>query len=368
MKPGSQVIHAGVTADTDGAPLSPPVTFAGTYKASGDPAGSPFTYGRYHNPTWSAFEHALGQLEGGTALCFSSGMAAIAAVLGTTLQPGDTIVLPDDSYYTSRLLADGFFSRMGISIRRARTADDELLAHLDGVRLLWLETPSNPGLAVCDISGAVEAGRAHGALVAIDNTTGTVLGQNPLRLGADFSISSDTKALTGHSDLILGHVAVRDPVWADKLHAFRNLTGAVPGPMEVWLAHRSLGTLEMRLERQARNAMALATHLISRTDVSAVRYPGLPRDPAHAIAARQMRFYGPIITFNLANQRLAEQFLANCNLIVEATSFGGLHTTAERRARWGGDNVCDGLIRVSVGCEDADDIVNDVAGALDRLR
>ena len=365
MKPGTSVIHAGLDPAAQGAALLPPVTFAGTYHASGDPGASAYSYGRYHNPTWTAFERAVGQLEGGTALCFASGMAAITAVFGVTLRSGDTVVLPEDSYYTSRLLADEFFGQMAVSIRRAPTTADQQLSYLEGARLLWLETPSNPGLSICDISAAVKAARAYGALVAVDNTTATALGQNPLGLGADFSISSDTKALTGHSDLVLGHVAASDPEWARKLHAFRSLTGAVPGPMEVWLALRSLGSLELRLERQGRNAIALAQHLVGRSDISSVRYPGLPTDPAHKQAAQQMRFFGPIMTFELANRTLAERFFANCKLVKEATSFGGLHTTAERRARWGGDKVPEGFIRMSIGCEDAEDIIADVLQALD---
>jgi cystathionine gamma-lyase len=367
MKPATQVIHAGRHPRQQGEPLASGVTFAGTYAASGDPAKVKYNYGRYHNPTWSAFEQALGELEGGSVLCFASGMAAITAVLDSALQPGDVIVLPEDSYYTARLLADGVFSRMGVTIRKAPTAENRQLSLIHGARLLWLETPSNPGLAVCDVAAAVEAAHRHGTLVAVDNTTATVLGQNPVAFGADFSVSSDTKALTGHSDLVLGHVAVRDKKWNEKLQAFRNLTGAIPGPMEVWLAHRSLGTLEMRLERQTRNALALAEYLRTRDDVAAVRYPGLPDDPAYAIAVQQMRFFGPVLTFTLRNQELAERFLANCKLVVEATSFGGLHTTAERRGRWGGDKVPDGFIRVSVGCEDAADIVADFAAALDAV-
>jgi cystathionine gamma-lyase len=219
---------------------------------------------------------------------------------------------------------------------------------------------------VCDIASLAEAGHAAGALVAVDNTTATCLGQSPLRLGADFSLSSDTKATTGHSDLVLGHVSVRDEAIAEGLRAWRTRTGSTPGPMEVWLAHRSLATLDVRLERQCRNALALAGFLSSRGEVSGLRYPGLPDDPAYTVASRQMRYFGPVVSFALKGREAAEAFLSACELVFEATSFGGVHTTAERRARWGGDKVPEGFIRMSVGCEDARDLILDVQQALDR--
>src|SRR5262249_4424226 len=160
----------------------------------------------------------------------------------------------------------------------------------------------------------------EGALVAVDNTTATVLGQCPLALGADFSVASDSKSLTGHSDLILGHVAVKDPGLADKLRSWRSMMGSVPGPMEVWLAYRSLGTLELRLERQSRNALQIAQFLEKHNKIIGIRYPGLPNDPAHEIAERQMQFFGPIVSFIVADRRQAEMFLSACKLIVEATS------------------------------------------------
>src|SRR5262249_54341681 len=205
--------------------------------------------------------------------------------------------------------------------------------------------PSNTGLHGCDIAALAEEAHRKGVLVAVDNTTPTFVGQSPLSLGADFSVASDSKALAGHSDLILGHVAVKDSMWADKLHAWRTQMGSVPGPMEVWLAHRSLATLEMRLERQCRNAQNIAEYLAPHSKVASVRYPGLPNDPAHEMAVRQMQFFGPVVSFVLAGRAEAERFLSACKLIIEATSFGGLHSTAERRARWKGDAIPDGFIR-----------------------
>ena len=364
MRRGTRVIRAGLPKSSPGAPFLPGPTFAGVYHAAGEPASVPFTYGRFHNPTWTQYEQALHELEGGPVIAFASGMAAVAAVFGVTLRPGDVAVLPSDNYYTARVLAQGYFTQMGVRVHMAPTAGNAQQQYLHGARLLWLESPSNPGLEVCDIATLVSAAHDAGALVAVDNTTPTVLGQCPLALGADFSVASDTKALTGHADVILGHVAVRDQAWAERLHAWRSQIGAVPGPMEVWLAHRSLATLDLRLERQCHNALTVAQFLSTRPDVSGVRYPGLPADPAHAIATRQMQYFGPIVSFILADRQRAETFLAACQLVYEATSFGSIHTTAERRARWGGDAIPEGFIRLSVGCEDVDDLLADMAQAL----
>src|SRR5579884_2535282 len=367
MRDGTRVVRAGLPDFAQGEPFLPGPTFANTYHLAGDPSSSPYSYGRYHNPTWTHFEQALSELEGGTAVVFASGMAAVTAIFGCTLRPGSVLVMPSDGYYTARMLAEGYFAGFGIEVRMAPTAGNAQIELLDGATLLWLETPSNPGLDVCDLAGLIDAAHQHGALVAVDNTTATVLGQQPLAYGADFSLSSDSKALTGHGDLLLGHVTTREPEWAKRLHVFRNQQGAIPGPMEVWLAHRSLATLDMRLERQCKNALEIARFLASRPEVKLVRYPGLPQDPAYPIAVRQMKQYGPIVSFVLAGQIHAERFLQACRLILQATSFGGVHTTAERRARWGGDAIPEGFIRLSVGCEDVQDLLDDMAQALDAV-
>jgi cystathionine gamma-lyase len=373
MRDATRVILAGLPVATQGEPFQPGPTFAGTYYFSGEPETSPYTYGRYHNPTWTRFEQALSELEGGPALVFASGMAAITAVFGVTLSAANkegqsrVLVMPADCYYTARMLAEGYFASLGVEVRLAPTAGNAQGELLDGATLLWLETPSNPGLDVCDLPRLIEAAHRRGVLVAVDNTTATILGQQPLQHGADFSVSSDTKSLTGHSDLVLGHVATRDSMWAERLHAFRNLQGAVPGPMEVWLAHRSLATLDMRLERQCKNALEIAHLLAVRPEVQRVRYPGLPEDPAHAVATGQMKHYGPVVGFVLDGEARAEQFLAACQLVVTATSFGGVRTTAERRARWKGDAIPDGFIRLSAGCEDTQDLLEDISQALDAL-
>jgi cystathionine gamma-lyase len=364
MHDATRVVRAGIPEAAQGRPFLPGPEFAAPFHVAGDPASAPYTYGRFHNPTWTLFEMALGELEGGEAVVFASGMAATAAVMGTALRPGDVAVLPADGYYTTRMLAEGHFARSGIVVRTAPTAGDEQRDCLEGAALLWLESPSNPGLDVCNITALARAAHERGALVVVDNTTATILGQRPLALGADYSLASDTKALTGHSDLILGHVAVGDAERAKNLRTWRTQLGAVPGPMEVWLAHRSLGTLDVRLERMTANALAVARFLSGRAEVRRVRYPGLPSDPAYPVAAGQMSRFGPVVSFELASAGAAETFLGRCRLIAQATSFGGLHTTAERRARWGGDRVPDGFIRLSAGCEHAEDLVGDIEQAL----
>jgi cystathionine gamma-lyase len=366
MRDATRVVRAGLPPAAPGEPFLPGPTFAGPYHAADDAAQIPYTYGRFHNPTWTHFENALAELEGGPSVVFASGMAATASLFGVTLRPGDVIALPADSYYTTRLIADGYFAQMGVHTRLAPTAQNAQLESLDGAKLLWLESPSNPNLDVCDITALAGAAHEQGALVVVDNTTPTALGQQPLALGADFVVASDTKALSGHADLILGHVAAREEAWAERLRGWRTQMGAVPGPMEVWLAHRSLATLDVRLERQCQTALRVAGYLAGRSDVMTARYPGLPADPAYEIAKRQMRRFGPVISFTLASRGAAERFLSDCGLIYEATSFGGVHTTAERRARWGGDAIAEGFIRLSVGCEDAEDILADLAQALDK--
>ncbi len=364
MKAATRIVRAGLPKPEQSAPFLPGPTFAAPYHAAGDPINAPYNYGRLHNPTWTQFEQALGELEGGIALAFGSGMAAIAAVFGATLRPGDKVVIPSDSYYLARVLSNGYFTQMGVQVVMAPTANNAQLEHLDGAKLLWLETPSNPNLDVCDIRAMAQAAHERGVLVAVDNTTATPLGQQPLALGADYSVASDTKALTGHSDLILGHVAVKEAKLMEGIRMWRNQIGAVPGPMEVWLAHRSLATLHLRLERQCASALMIAQFLSEQPSVTDVRYPGLVTHPAHEIARQQMDYFGPIVSFTLADETTAQNFLSKCQLVYEATSFGSLHTTAERRARWGGDVVAPGFIRMNVGCEDVDDLIADLGQAL----
>jgi cystathionine gamma-lyase len=378
MRDATKIIRSTLTQTAAGEPLHHGPVFAAPYHTPGDPSETPYIYARSHNPTWTALERAIGQMESGNlasgesyqadTLVFASGMAACAAVFGAVLRPGDVVVLPSNAYYTARVLMQEYFVKMGVVLRVAPTAGNAQTALLEGARLLWLETPSNPGMEICDIALLSDAAHRAGALVAVDNTTPTPLGQLPLALGADFSVASDTKSMTGHSDLLIGHVATRDPELRAKLDQWRTLTGGVLGPMEAWLALRSIATLPMRLERSCENAQRIAEFLATRNEVVSLMYPGLPTHPGHAIAARQMRYFGPVLSFVLRDKAAAETFLANAKLVTEATSFGGVSTTAERRARWGVDAIADGFIRMSAGCEAVEDLIEDMAQALDAIR
>lgn len=361
-------VHAGRPPATAYEPSLPGPVFVSHYHLPGEPTG-PYLYGRDENPTWERLEAAIAELEAPgdpavTTLAFASGMAAVSAVLLSQVRAGQVVVLPSDSYQTTRTLQERLES-YGVEVRLAPTAGDAQLAALDGAALVWLETPSNPELDVCDIRRLADAAHAAGALVAVDNTLATPLGQRPLELGADFSVSSGTKALSGHGDLLLGYVTTRDAELTAGVRKWRKTVGAIPGPMEAWLAHRSLATLALRVDRQASNALVLARTLLKRTEVTGVRHPGLPTDPSHEVALRQMRRFGSVVSFTLPDRAHAERFLEALRLTAEATSFGSVQSTAERRARWGGDAVAPGFVRFSVGIEDPDDIVADVLQALD---
>ncbi|MFD7079734.1 cystathionine gamma-lyase [Streptomyces sp. NPDC059918] len=365
---GTRAVRAGLPEPLKNQPSLPGPVFAAHFHLPGDVEG-PYTYGRDTNPTWTLLERAIGELEapgqdGVHTVVFASGMAAVSAVLLSQARTGDTVVLPDDGYQALPLVREQL-EAYGIHVRTAPTAGDAQLAVLDGARLLWIETPSNPGLDVCDVPRLAAAAHAGGTLVAVDNTLATPLGQRPLELGADFSVASGTKGLTGHGDLLLGYVVCRDPELAATVRRWRKIIGAIPGPMEAWLAHRSLATIQLRAQRQWANALAVAEALADRPDVTGLRYPGLLADPSHKTAARQMRGFGSVVSFTLADRAHAERFMAALHLVEDATSFGGVRSTAERRGRWGGDPVPEGFIRLSAGAEDTDDLVADVLRALD---
>jgi cystathionine gamma-lyase len=360
---GTRAVHAGREPARRGEPVVPGPVLSSIYHLGGPGAGTD-AYGRVDSPTWRRYEAALGELEGGDVVLFGSGLAALSAVLLGTLRPGDTVVLPSDGYFLARRFVHERLSTLDVAAREVPTARPLTDADVAGATLVLLESPSNPALDVCDLAAGAEVAHRAGAVVAVDNTTATPLGQTPLALGADYSIASDTKATTGHSDLVLGHVAVTDPDRLAALRRWRNQTGAIAGPLETWLALRSLATLDLRLGRQSDNALALATLLRSHPAATGVRYPGLPDHPGHELAARQMHHFGGLVTFQLGSVAAVAAFLAGARLVTEATSFGGVHTTADRRARWG-DDVPESLVRLSAGCEDTADLVADVQAGLD---
>jgi cystathionine gamma-lyase len=377
MREATRIIRSTLTPVIAGEPIHHGPVFAAPFHTPGDPIGGNHTYARDHNPTWTAVETALAGMESGDAytakaLVYGSGMAAISAVFSAVLKPGDVAVLPSDCYFGARALMQEIFLPLGVEMRLAPTAGNAQAALLEGAKLLWLESPSNPTMDVCDIAALSEAAHKSGALVGVDNTSATPLGQSPLARGADFSVSSDTKMIGGHGDLLAGHVAVREGAadasgmnLYDQLAKVRTRSGAILGPMEAWLLLRSIASLPLRLERSCENALALAKFLGTHSEVSAVMYPGLPSSPGHAIARRQMRYFGPVLSFVLTDQAKADDFLSRAQLVTDATSFGAIHTTAERRKRWGHDAIPDGLIRLSAGCEAIEDLIDDIAQALD---
>jgi cystathionine gamma-lyase len=362
---GTRVVRAGLPEPEQGAPFLPGPVLAAPFHLRGEPEDADWSYTRYGNPTWARYERALAELEGGEAVLFASGMAAAAALLLTALRPGSVVAIDSNCYLNVRRLATTHLEPRGVEVRLAPAV--ELEDAVRGADLLWLESPSNPKLEVCDLAALAGAARRVGAVVVVDNTTAGPLLQRALDLGADASLTSATKHLSGHADLQLGYVATRDAALAQRLRDWRRDAGAIPGPFESWLAHRSLPTLALRLERGCANARAIADLLAARDDVSGVRYPGLPADPGHETARRQMRGFGTIVSFDLGSRGRAQAFLDAAALITEATSFGGVHTTAERRGRWRGDDVPPGFIRLSAGCEDTVDLVADVERALDSL-
>ena len=360
LGPSTRAVHAGAPPAAQGAPLHPGPALASVFHHAGDEAGE-FTYGRFDNPTWVLLERAIGELEGGDALVFASGMAALsAAVLSLNLRAADVVVLPSDGYPGIRDVARDRLEPLGVEVRWAKSATADVLAALPGARLVWVETPSNPRLDVVDVRAVAEAAHEAGALLAVDNTLATPLGQRCLELGADLVMTSGTKSLFGHSDLLLGTLAARDPALLEPARAWRTQAGAIPGAFEAWLAHRSLATLDLRLTRQSDNALALAQALRGRDDVAGVVHPSF--DP---VAVAQMDRFGCLVGLDLGSAARASRFLRGCRLVAETTSFGGVQTTAERRARWGTDAVGEGFIRFSCGIEDTADLIADVAQALD---
>jgi cystathionine gamma-lyase len=343
----TRVVRAGRPAPRQGAPFLPGPTFAAPTHWSGDAA--PEAYGRSGTPTLAAYEAAIGELEGGEATVFSSGMAAATAVLEALLVPGDVLVAPSDAYYLLRPFALDHLRPRGVEVRLVPTDERAVREASAGATLVWVETPSNPGLDVLDLPALAHDVHAAGGLLAVDGTLAGPLRQAALDLGADVSVHSASKVLTGHSDLLLGLATARDEAHVARIRGWRTTTGGVPGPFETWLAHRSLATLALRVERQEATAAALLDALRGRPDVQTPRWPGM----------------GAVVCFTLADAAAAQRFLDACRLVDEATSFGGVHTTAERRARWGTDAVPEGFVRLGCGVEDTADVVADVLAALD---
>ncbi len=347
LAPASLVVALGRPPRVPGASVNPPVELTSTYAA---PEGS-VGYGRNGNPTWTAFEDALGALEGGDALVFGSGMGAITATMAL-LPAGGTVVAPRHAYnLTTALLEE--YAKAGHDVRPVDIADtDAVVAALDGADLVWTESPTNPMLEVADLRSIFAAARKHGALSVCDNTLATPLTQQPLAMGADIVVHSVTKYLAGHSDVVLGATVTRRADLVEHLTTTRTRHGAVAGPMEVWLALRGLRTLHVRFERASANAAELAARLRDHPGVEGVRYPG----------------FGAMVSIEVrGGAAAADATAAECRLWLDATSLGGVESLLERRRKYAAESptVPENQLRLSVGIEDVDDLWNDLRRALD---
>ncbi|PPK98555.1 cystathionine gamma-synthase [Kineococcus xinjiangensis] len=371
LSPATLAVVAGRPPRTPDAEVNVGVSLTSTYVGSASTGAGGRGYGRFGNPTWEAFEEALGALEGGSALTFASGMGAVSAVLGL-LPAGASLLVPHGAYNGTHALAGLLRQRgvlgdvVGVDITDPGDVREALAAAGAGA-LLWLESPTNPLLEVADLRALTELGHAAGALVAVDNTFATPLLQRPLDLGADVVVHSVTKFLAGHSDVVLGAVVVRDAELRTRLLQQRTLHGAIPGPLEVFLALRGLRTLHLRLERSQASAAELARRLAGHRAVRRVRHPSLPSDPGHELAARQMGGFGAIVSVEVAGGAAAADAVVDAvRLWLPATSLGGVESLIERRRRHPSEPavVPEDLLRLSVGVEDVEDLWRDLDAAL----
>jgi cystathionine gamma-lyase len=357
----ARLLHHRKAGLTLGEPVVPPISVATTFHLP-QTQGAAHYYGRGGQPTWDAVESQLQILEDAEVVAFPSGMAAITGALVTCLKAGAKVMLPSDGYYVTRLLGRDLLEVYGVEVVQIPTLE-MATADFTGFQVIYIETPSNPGLDTVDIAAMAARAHAAGARVIVDNTTMTPLLQRPLDLGADLVVAADTKAPAGHSDALFGHVAGRDANLMARVREWRRQSGSVPGPFEAYLVHRGIETMELRLERMCASAAIIADRLAGHKSLNGLRYPGLVGDPSHWSVGSQMVNGGFLIGFTLADAEAAESFLTRCPLIEQATSFGGTHTAAERRARWG-DAVPEGFIRLSVGIEPVEVLWQAIADAL----
>jgi cystathionine gamma-synthase len=362
VEPETWAVMAGRPAPDPGAPLNVAPVLASNYELGSDRA-----YSRDDaSPTWEAFEELLGGLEGGQAVAFASGMAAAAAVFDL-LGVGATVALGDDCYQGVAGLAAAGAERGRWQVVRIGVEDTARWLELAGdADLLWLESPSNPLLAVADLAAICQAPRKPGALAVVDSTFATPLTQKPLELGADLVMHSATKYLGGHSDLLLGAVVAASGEKARRLRQRRELAGATPGALEAYLAVRGMRTLPLRLQRASASAADLANRLAEHPDVELVRYPGRPDHPSHATARSFMSGFGAVVSFDVrGGADHADAVCRSVRIIRHATSLGGVESTIERRAAIPGQtHLPPGLLRLSVGCEHPEDLWRDLRQAL----
>ncbi|GAA1058847.1 PLP-dependent aspartate aminotransferase family protein [Agromyces bracchium] len=347
LHPETVAVHAGRPPREPDGPMSTPVHLASTFHA-----GGPTAYGRYGNPSWTAFEEALGALEGGECVAFASGMGAISAVLAL-VPTGGTVVAPRHSYTGTIGLLDDLVATRNVTVRYVDVRDAAAVADAaQGADLVSVESPTNPALEVADLPAIGRAARAAGALFAVDNTFATPLLQRPLESGADLVVHSATKSISGHSDVVMGAVIARDAALRDRIVTRRSLGGAIPGPLDAFLALRGLRTLPVRLERAQANARDLAARFADHPALDEVRYPG----------------FGTIVSIVVSGGAVAaERVAASTRVWVHSTSLGGVESQLERRRRWPAEaeTIPEGLVRLSVGLEHVDDLARDVEQALE---
>lgn len=344
--PETIAISAGRPEVGPDAALNPPVVLTSTYHS-----GGAIGYGRYGNQTWTALEEAIGALEGGSTLVFSSGMAAISAVF-SILPIGAPVVASNQGYSGVMVLLNSFQESGRLEVRFVDVVDTQsVIDAMKGAALVWLESPTNPGLDVADLTTIISAAKKLGIGVGVDNTFATPLVQTPLAMGADIVMHSVTKFLSGHSDVLMGSLSTNDPALLKRLQDSRNINGSIPGPFETWLALRGLRTFPLRFNKSQENAKTLVERLKAHPKISRVRYPG----------------FGAIISFEVdGTAEQTQKICESSNLIAHATSLGGVESLWERRRRWPMESlsVPEQLIRLSVGCEHVDDIWGDINHAL----
>lgn len=381
LRPETVLIEEGRPTKDAGAPMNLPIVLAsnfrsekgGAFGANRDAHGmgtdgeaGTRRYSRVDGTeSWAAFEAVVGRLEGGSAVAFSSGMAAVAAVL-ELVPAGATVLLPRDVYMGTRHLLEEGHELGRWNLQSVELADrDSLATHLPGADLIWIETPSNPLLEVYDVREIAEMARAAGVLVAVDNTFATPLLQQPLALGADFVVHSVTKFMSGHSDGLMGVAITADEAKYQALVRRRAFAGATPGALECFLALRGLRTMAVRFNAAQASAHELARRLSAHPEVKRVCYPGLPNDPGHQLASEQMTGFGAVLGFELEDATAADATCDAVRIIAFATSLGGVESTMERRGKNPGqEHVPPGLLRLSVGCEHVEDLWQDLLQAI----
>jgi cystathionine gamma-synthase len=364
-KLSTRAVTAGRPPRADDSPLNTPISLNSTFTA-----GGPIGYGRYGNDTWSATESAISALEGGRSLIFSSGMAAISAAF-SILPWGARIVASNQGYSGVMTLLDQYSKSGRLKVSLVDISHtDEVLAQLPGADLLWLESPTNPCLDVAELPQLISAAKAAKILVMVDNTFATALTQRPLEMGADVVMNSVTKFLSGHSDVLMGSLSTNSVELFASLESSRKFNGSIAGPFEAWLALRGIRTFPLRFAQSCKSAQELAQRLSAHPKVSRVRYPGLVTDSQHERAKKFMATYGAVLSFEvIGSGQDADRVCDSSSIITHATSLGGVESLWERRRRWPieSPSVPETLIRFSVGCEDVEDLWEDIQRALSAI-